>query len=147
MMSQPRSLLEHPADPGAAATGDGGDLTEVIGCCAKHLAVAATDLARDPKTAPRQAARLSAAGAQFRSLASSFEGLLPSGSRPPLPSPSVPLDDETSIPLVVLLANVYVRERWWLTNGSVVPELVAGARDLLCGLKWVLPGEDHATDP
>jgi len=142
MISRLRSSLIGPADSDAGLLGGGGDLSEVIRCCAKHLAVAATDLARDARTSPREAARLTAAGAQFRSLASSFEGVLAPGERPPLPTPAVPLDDETSSPLVILLANVYVRERWWLNNGSIVPELVAGARELLSGLKWHLPGEE-----
>ena len=139
--------VRHPSAPVASPEAetplfrDLAELTDEVKCCAKHLAVAATDLALDVKTAPGQASRLSAAGAQFRSLASSFEGLPPPGARPTIPSPVVPIDDETTVSLVVLLANVYVRERWWVTSGSVVPELVAGAKELLCGLKWILPGE------
>lgn len=148
MISEPQFATDARLNPNPTPfrDRDGADLTDEIKCCAKHLAVAATDLARDARTAPRLASRLPAAEAQFRALASSFEGLLPVGLRTPIPSPVVPIDDETTVPLVVLLADIYVRERWWLTNGSVVPELVAGARELLCGLRWVLPGEDPFAD-
>lgn len=115
-----------------------------MACVAKHLVVAASQLTRDDGLKPEEVVRLARAEAHFRALASACEGVLAVETRPIPPTPAVRIDAETYVPLALLLAGVYERTRWWVTSCSIDAELVAGAKELLRGLKWDLPDDAGA---
>jgi hypothetical protein len=118
------------------ATRDGW--SEAFRCAVRHLAVAASQLARDEKL-PRDAVeRFAAAEALFRAQSSDLGGISP---QPIVPGPLLRLSGEETISLTALFANICQHDRSWLPHRSIDPELVHGAREILCALKWLLPCE------
>ncbi len=114
------------------------DFMGALHCAVRHLAVAATELAR-AEGLPRDAVeRFAAAEALFRAQSAHLWGVSP---QPVVAGPSVRLSNEETVPLTVLFADICRYERSWLPHRSIDPELVHGAKEILRGLAWDLPGK------
>ena len=115
-----------------------GENADELRCAARHLAIAALELARAPEVAPAHAARFAAAEAQFRVQAED------SGIREDLRSwewPRIVVGPGEQVGLTILFASTIRRDHLWLLNRAIDRELVHGAKELLCALRWHLPGE------
>jgi hypothetical protein len=145
------SIVNHrapwPADgwiPDALlAIGAMEDLAHEVRCAARHLAVAASQMARGGSLSRAAAIRYTSAEAWFRSQAANYEGLR---GRPTPSGPVLRLADGATVSLTILFAGVCHRDRWWVPNRSIDPDLVHAAKELLCGLRWFLPDEGTLPD-
>jgi hypothetical protein len=102
-------------------------------CAARHLAVAASELSRQSAAAADVADRYAIAEALFRAQA---DGMGRIANRVAVRGPCIPLGNGDVVPLTVLLASIYRRERWWLPDRSIDSELVHGAKELLSSFTW-----------
>jgi len=117
---------------------------ELQNAAVRHLAVAASQLARDPSVPRDDAARFAAAEARFRSGAIE-RGVL---ERQEVRSePVVRLDETSTIALSRLFASLCRRDRWLLPKRSIEPDLILAARELLTGLNWFLHDEPDPQVP
>lgn len=108
-------------------------------CAARHLVVAAVELARDPKLPRHLAARFSRAESKFRAM-TDFDGVSLLGSSAQA-VPMVRLPNGASIAVTDLLIGACRSSRLRLPPRSIDSELVYAAKELLYGLEWTLPGE------
>jgi hypothetical protein len=111
----------------------------VYRCVARHLAVAAVELARDPSLSPERAARFALAESRFRAL-TDHDGIS-WNERETVATPVVRLGDGTSVPMTDLLLGACESTRFPLPYRSIDTELVHAAKELLSGLSWHLPDE------
>jgi len=112
-------------------------------CAARHLVVAAVELARDPDLPPDRAARFSLAESKFRAL-TDFDGIS-NGSVAAAASPSVPLPDGSRVAMTDLLMGACQLLHFRLPHRSIDSELVYAAKELLSGLSWQFPDEQDDT--
>ncbi len=116
-----------------------------IRCAARHLVVAAVELARDPDLPHARAARFSLAESKFRAL-TDFDGIS-NGSVAGVAAPSVRLPDGSTIAVTDLLVGACQLFRFRLPPRSIDSELVHAAKELLSGLDWRFPDEPPAMIP
>ena len=102
----------------------------------RHLAVAATQLARADGVSDEEAARYTAAGARFRALVE-LDGNLRSHIALPIPVAETAAGEAVTLP--DLLADLCRREQVQPPLRSIDPELVHQAKQLLCGVLWRVP--------
>ncbi len=106
-------------------------------CALRHLAVAATRLARQEDLGGRNAARYAAVEARLRSLLATNGDIR---GHPGPAGPVVATETAGSVPLAALLVGACQGGRGRLRPSAIDPDLVEAARELLCGLNWSLPG-------
>lgn len=110
---------------------------ELLRCAYRHLAVAATQLARDGAVSPEEAERYAQAAARFRALTEQPWGVS-NGLRQA--APFVITAAGPSVSVADLFASACIRARVSPPPRSIDPTLVDEAKDLLRGLNWqVLP--------
>jgi hypothetical protein len=103
----------------------------------RHLAVALTELARSPNISREAAARFAAAETRFRAILQTHDDIRQSSA---LSYPSVRLMSGASVSLVDLFSDACRCQCQRLSLGSIDPDLIDAAKELLCGLSWDLPG-------
>jgi hypothetical protein len=114
-------------------------------CAARHLAVAAFELAHDPALPPEESHRFSLAESRFRAL-TDHDGTGLDRHRPDT-TPFVRLEDGTAVPVTELLVTACQHTRFRLPARSIDHDLVHEAKELLCGLRWLLPFELEEAEP
>lgn len=114
-------------------------------CAARHLVVAAVELARDPRLPRDRAARYAMAESRFRAL-TDLDGFSAVGA-PNDAVPGIAIGNGTVVPLTDLLIGACRSYRIPLPRRSIDSELVFAAKELLAGLDWTFPGEPAADVP
>jgi hypothetical protein len=107
-------------------------------CALRHLAVAATRLARQEDLGRKDAARFAAAAARFRSLLATSGDIR---GRPGPVGPVVETEAAGPVSLAALFIEACRRDRARFPTSAIDPDLVEAARELLCSLNWSLPDE------
>jgi hypothetical protein len=116
---------------------------DLMRCAYRHLAVAATQLARGDACWPEESARYALAAARFRALTE--QAWTAGASRWREAAPFVTAVSGAPVPVADLFASAVLRRRTDPPARSIDPELVNDAKDLLRGLSWQVPPLDDDT--
>ena len=111
------------------------DPRDALRNAANHLAVAASELARDPRHRPDDRKRFALAESRFRAQAADLTGLT-LGPAPPVPGVFSTAGDP--LPLTALFADALLLDQRWHDARSIDGRLVEGAKELLLGFRWTL---------
>ena len=112
---------------------------ELLRCAHRHLAVAATQLARAGRFSPEESARYALAAARFRALT---ERPWDDGGRWRALAPFVTAISGAPVAVADLFASACLHRRVVPPARSIDPELVDEAKELLRGLRWQVPPLD-----